>query len=97
MKLKTLETSLIETLEDNKEEILDDKHPEDRLSEYVDGEIPVYNSEILELAMDNLWFAVEEPEILGFDGKNTAINAIVGNVYQHLLEVANEWLKEKTL
>jgi len=49
---------------------------------------------LLEVALDNLWLAVEEPEILASDGKATAVNAIAGNIYDELLEVANNWLDE---
>jgi hypothetical protein len=87
-----LKKSLLQTLEDNKAEILNSKYPEDLISEYVDGEIPVYTGRLLEIALSDLWLAVDEPEMYGFDGKPTAINAIVGNIYSELHEEASNWL-----
>jgi hypothetical protein len=93
MTLYDLEKSLLDTLNDNKDEILKNEYPDDLIKEYVDGEVPVYNSDLLKLALDEIWLAIDEPEYMGFDGKNTGVNAIAGNVYEHLLEKANEWLE----
>jgi len=93
--LKELEKDLLAELGDDKEEILESEYPDDIMREYIEGVIPVYNSDLLGLAQSDLWLAVEEPEIMAFDGKNTAINSITGNIYEHLLEIANNWLKEQ--
>lgn len=93
MRLYDLEQSLLRTLEDNKEDILKSEYPDDDIREFVDSEMPVYNSELLEIALDDLWLSVEEPEVYAFDGVHNAVNAIAGNLYNHLLEKANEWLE----
>lgn len=91
--LSTLERDLEDTLSDNRDDILNSEYPEDLLHEYIDSTIPVGNSEILEVGGNSYWLYTEEPEVYGFDGKHTALNAIVGNIYKHLSEKAYEWLE----
>ena len=90
--MKNLEKELLEELENNKQEILEDKYPEDVIREYVDSSVPVMTYDLLKLAESDFWLAVDEPEIMAFDGKNSAVNAIAGNVYERLMEVASDWL-----
>ena len=55
--------------------------------EIVDGMVPVYNADLLRLALDDLWLATSEPEIgPAFDGRPTAVNIIAANVYENLYE-----------
>lgn len=92
MTIQELKRDLKQELEEEKKDILKDKYPKDRIREMVDSFIPIYHSDLLEVAQSDLWLAVEEPEIMAFDGKNTAVNAIAGNIYDELIEVAMDWL-----
>jgi len=84
-----LERSLLGTLEDNKESILEDVYPEDQLHEYVDSEIPICNSSLLEVAANSPSIALGEPDI-GSDG--TPIGIIQANIYCELSNIAHQWL-----
>lgn len=85
-----LEQEVRKEIRDNATELLREVYPEDTITEYVDSSVPVYNSTLLELAASNNSLALDEPEILAFDGTATPINAIAGNIYERLSEVANE-------
>lgn len=69
------------------------EYENDVIHEIVDGSIPVYTADLLECALGNLWLATEEPEVYGFGGEHSAVNAIVGNLYEHLYEIAVEELE----
>ena len=97
MKLYDLEKSLIEDLQGNIEDIRDNKYPDDVIREYVDSAVPVMNYDLLKMASDELWLGVEEPEIMAFDGTNTAVNAIAGNIYAHLMEIATKWADDNKI
>lgn len=89
----------ISELEERFEEIYaeDPDSPHDAISEIADSNVPIHYWNILETAREDLWLATEEPELFAFDGKHTAINAIAGNIYQHLeQELWSRWeeLKE---
>ncbi len=87
-----LQQSVRDEIRDEADALMDDAYPEDRLTEMVDSWVPVYSSELLDLAADNNELAINEPEILAFDGAATPINAIAGNVYEGLMAVAYaEW------
>ena len=60
------------------------------ISEIADSATPLYNWDLLAYAQDSLWLATVEPEILAFDGEPTAINAIAGNIREHLIQHAHE-------
>lgn len=64
---------------------------EELLHELADASVPVYNADLLQRALDDLYLAVNEPEILAFDGKCTAVNAIAGNLYDWTLEELYEF------
>jgi len=84
-----LKASLIEELEDRKEEILEAEHTEDVVYEIVESYIPIYHAELLELAMSDLWFATAQPDM----EYETPIDGIRWNVYETLTqEVAHEWM-----
>ena len=97
MTLRGLKEDLLSELEDNKEEIMDLEEDDrsDRIGEFADGCVPVFNYDLLEVAQDELWLAVDEPEILAFDGKSTAVAAIAGNIYQELVEAGQNWLNNQ--
>ena len=94
--LYQLKTDLLDELKDRKKEILEDEYPDDLIREIVDSFTPIMTYDLLEVAQDDLWLAVDEPDIMAFDGKNTAVNAIAGNLYDYLFEIAIEWLDEKS-
>ena len=87
-----LEKQLRQEVRDNAVELMQDAYPEDRLAEIVDCSVPIYTSELMELAADNLDLAVRSPEILAFDGECSAVNAVAGNVYEEpSMAAADEW------
>ena len=86
--LKSLETSLRERLEDCKGDILTSPNPEDTLYEQVDMEVPVYNADLLEVCDNSPWLGLDTPNL---ECAN-AFNSIKANIYDHLLEIAHEWL-----
>ena len=94
-KPELLKKMFIDNLNDYKDDILASKYPEDILHETADSHIPVYTSDLLEVALDDLTLAAREPEILAFDGQATAVNAIAGNLYDDLLELGYQWLEEQ--
>jgi len=64
-------------------------YPRDILHEIADSAIPVYNSNVLDVAKSDLWLAVEEPEFWPRHQKS-AISAIQANIYNELSQVAHE-------
>jgi len=92
--LENLKKSLIEELNDNKSEILDNKYPDDLISEYVDSNVPIYHFDILQYGAENTDLGTYEPDIYAFDGKPTAVNAIAGRIYEELSETAQKWLSD---
>lgn len=84
-------TDLQNTLNGLKDELQDwitnnpDTEPHDYIFELADGGVPVYNCDILSWALENLNFAVDEPENgPGYDGSPTPINIIVANIFEYL-------------
>lgn len=96
-RLKDYENNLIKELDENWNEYKDKDEDTQRdwISELIDAYIPVYTYDLLEIARNDFWLATTEPELMCFDGKNTAVNAIAGNIYQHLQEKGQEWLDSK--
>jgi hypothetical protein len=59
--------------------------PSDVIHEIADGAVPVYTRQLLELALDDLSLATDEPELgPAFDGSPTPANVIAANVYEAL-------------
>tara|TARA_R110000851_G_C12882650_1_gene546224 strand:+ start:207 stop:515 length:309 start_codon:yes stop_codon:yes gene_type:complete len=87
--LYSIEKELIEELEDNKEEILNDKW--DNLHEYVDSNISVYTYDQIMIYANNsdLWHMSS-----GLGGE-TIQEQIVDVIYEHLCGVAHVWLHEQ--
>ncbi len=57
----------------------------DDIHEIADSHTPIYNSTILEFALEDMDLATEEPEVgPAFDGSPTAINIIAANIYDRL-------------
>ena len=64
---------------------------EDSLFEIADSCVPVYTSDLMELAADDLSLAVDEPELgPAFDGSPTPVNIIAANVFEKLYAEARE-------
>ena len=85
-----LEKDLIDELNDNKEQILEN---EDLLHEYVDSHVPVYNYDRLLLACDNLELGYPSESGIS-EGCDNAYDIIAHNVYEKLMEVAQEWFND---
>jgi hypothetical protein len=68
-------------------------YPEDTLTEMADAWVPIYTSDLMDLAADNIDFAVLEPEIgPAFDGTPTPVNIVAANIYEALSEaIGDEW------
>jgi hypothetical protein len=65
----------------------------DVIAEIADGSVPVYYSELLELAAQDNNLALNEPELgPAFDGAPTPVNIIAANVYESVTEALyEEW------
>lgn len=77
----------IESFEDLESEI--DIH--DEIFEVADSMVPVYHSELLDLAADNNNLATDVPELgpasgCNFDGSNSPININAANIFERLEE-----------
>lgn len=93
-----LEKEVREAVREAREDLLNSEYPEDLILEIVDAAIPIYNSDLLAVAIDNSDLAVEEPEVFAFGGKHTAINAIAGRLFEKLYGTAmEEWQAIKEL
>jgi len=87
-----LEQNLIGELNDNKQQILDN---EDLLHEFVESNVPVYNYDLLVLACDDLYLGYPNEYIVPGENSYNAYEIIKWNVYEKLLEVANDWLSKQ--
>src|SRR2546425_442882 len=65
----------------------------DVIHEIADSCVPVYTSQLLELANDDNGLATDEPELgPAFDGTPTPVNIIAANVYERLTAALwDEW------
>lgn len=88
-----LEKNLRAEIREEAQELLEEVYPEDRLNEMVDSAVPIYTSDLLTTASDNIDLAVVEPELgPAFDGTPTPVNIIAANIYEALQVVAfKEW------
>jgi hypothetical protein len=56
---------------------------EDEICEIADGAVPIYNSDLLEVAANDADMAILEPDCgPAFDGTPTPINIIAANIYE---------------
>jgi hypothetical protein len=94
--LQELTDSAIEELKEWMRENPDASQNEadEAISEIADGSVPVYNATLLDAALDELWLATTEPELYAFDGTPTAVNAIAGNIYQHIEEELGQYFSD---
>ena len=88
-----LEKNLIDELNDNKKEILENEYPSDLITEYADGWIPVYNSDLIKALSDDPSLANVYDE--GLLPENPDVHSIIKTaIYERLIGVAYEWLNE---
>ena len=67
----------------------------DTVHELADGLVPVYTSDLMSLAADNLCLATDEPELgPAFGGEPTAVNIIAANVFEWLTTELWEYASE---
>jgi hypothetical protein len=93
MTMYQLEKNLIDDLDFNKKEILEHEHPEDLITEYADGWVPVYNINLLDcLSTDYALAQVDEPGLLPESPSVYDIIRIA--IYEKLTNVAHAWLYE---
>jgi len=92
--------SLIETaISELKERLHDDPSvwddPSEAIFEIADDNVPVYNSDLLELALNCLDLAVDEPDNgPAFDGRPTACNIIAANVFEYIEQELNDFIRQ---
>jgi hypothetical protein len=85
-------TDMQDTLSNLQDELLqwilnnpDNDQPHDYIFELADGGVPVYNHDLLAWALEDMDFALSEPEIgPAFDGTPTPINIIAANIFEYL-------------
>jgi len=88
-----LEKNLIDELNDNKKEILENEYPSDLITEYADGWIPVYNSDLIEALSHDPSLAYLDDE--GLLPENPNVHDIIRTaIYERLISVAYKWLNE---
>jgi hypothetical protein len=90
-----LEQNLLRDLNDNKNQILKVEYVEDLLSEYAESNVPVYNFDLLMLAADDLYLGYPNEYIVPGENSYNAYEIIKWNVYEKLLNVANDWLSKQ--
>jgi hypothetical protein len=91
--LYTLTNDLIETLNDNRDEICGDVYPSDMLHEYVDRAVPVYYHELAQCLADNT--SLGEVYDSGLLPENPDVWQIIQTaLYEELSNAAHEWLED---
>ena len=89
--MRSLESALREEIGGMIETIKEEPYPEDMLTELADGWTPIYTSDILAYAANDIALATAEPEVgPAFDGSPTPVNIIAANIYERLQAVAFE-------
>lgn len=78
-----LANDLVDEIKENWQEISESKYPEDLIIQYIDGAIPIYNYELLQYAMNDLWLCCEDGIDLIPDNPS-AFGIIRANIYREL-------------
>ncbi len=69
----------------------DENDVSDLIHEVADSWVPIYYSQLIEVASHNLWVATSEPELWpAFDGSPTPVNIIATNIYESIIEALRE-------
>ncbi len=76
-------------LEDFKEGLKQEKwvtedYVSDLIHEIADTNVPIYNDELLEVALSNLWLACSESELWPAFWKATPVNLLMSNIYEYI-------------
>lgn len=81
----TIDDLIKDAIAELRERLFDDSNQDenDLILEIADSSVPVYNYDILSLALDDLDLALSEPDIgPAFDGTPTPVNIIAANVFE---------------
>ena len=72
--------------------------PHDTIFEIADGATPVYTSDLMQLAADNINLAVDEPGLgPAFDGSPTPVNIVAANVFEHIEQALWEYWNNQNI
>ena len=85
--------SLHRSLDEERQELLDDVYADDRLPEIVDGTVPVYYGELAECLQSDHALAYVDDEGLIDDFSVWRIIQVA--IYERLMQEAQEWLDEQ--
>lgn len=96
---RTTLNDLLRYVEENVKEAFEyspDADPSEVAHEVADGLVPVYTSDLLQIAaLDDMNLAVTEPECgPAYDGSPTPVNIIAANIYERLNEEAWEVIRK---
>lgn len=88
-----LEKDIRQEVRDEAQNLFDNVYPDDMLHEMADSQVPIYTSDLMDLAASDIDLATTTPEAgPGFDGTPTPTNIIAANVYERLWAAASaEW------
>ena len=88
--------SLHSSLDEERQELLDDVYADDRLHEIVDGTVPVYYGELAEcLQSDHTLAYVDDEGLIDVTADDfSAWRIIQVAIYERLMQEAQEWLDE---
>ena len=89
--------SLHSSLDEERQELLDDVYAADRLHEIVDGTVPVYYGELAEcLQSDHTLAYVDDEGLIDVTADDfSAWRIIQVAIYERLMQEAQEWLDEQ--
>ena len=89
-----LECELTDALDADKADILADSEPQDRLHEYCDSVVPIYNYDLAMLLASDLSLAYPDDCPFIHEADVNVFKVIGWSVYERLLPTADEWLTE---
>ena len=92
MTMNELLSNFRETLEMDKEEILKDSYPEERLHEYADAAIPVYNGDLANLLSDDPTIAYPSDSGCIDENNIDVFKILQWSIYERLNDEGYEWL-----
>lgn len=97
--IQVLTESAIEEFKDCLEngECANESDISDLIHQLADNHVPIYNYDVLEVAMSDLRLAISEPELWPAYWKHSAVNLIMSNIYEYISnELNNRYNKNKT-
>ena len=93
--IRELEEYLDHMSPDELRNIVEQDDPLDRLHDLIhevaNSNVPIYYADILEVAIDDIHIATNEPEIPAFNGSPTPINIIAANIFEAVENALWEW------